>query len=155
MIFPKREHWASQDWTWWGTQLNEVATNNQVVVANVLKKRVDCWLKEVDKKEKWKVQKELAGRENEKCESGSVCVSAPPEPTNPQYVSVSHMKMRWVRHRQNTKHTSTQWLSWMHWNSTRPRLFSVQDNRSRTHKQRRQRRKSEGGERDSAGCCTD
>ncbi len=37
MIFPKREHWASQDWKWWGTQLNKVATNNQVVVANVLK----------------------------------------------------------------------------------------------------------------------
>ncbi len=35
------------------------------------------------------MQKELAGRKNEKCESGSVCVSAPPEPTNPQYVYVS------------------------------------------------------------------
>ncbi len=35
------------------------------------------------------MQKELAGRKNEKCESGSVCVSAPPEPTNPQYVCVS------------------------------------------------------------------
>ncbi len=34
------------------------------------------------------MQKELAGRENEKCESGSVCVSAPPEPINSQYVCV-------------------------------------------------------------------
>ncbi len=55
---------------------------------------VDCWLKEVDKRERKQVQKELAGRKNEKCESGSVCVSAPPEPTNPQYVCVSHMKIR-------------------------------------------------------------
>ncbi len=55
---------------------------------------VDCWLKEVDKRERKQVQKELAGRKNEKCESLSVCVSAPPEPTNPQYVCVSHMKMR-------------------------------------------------------------
>ncbi len=34
------------------------------------------------------MQKELAGRENDKCESGSVCVSAPPEPINSQYVCV-------------------------------------------------------------------
>ncbi len=88
--------------------MNKVATNNQVVVANVLNmyvkkfeqtvdcwlKEVDCWLKEVDKRERKQVQKELAGRKNEKCESGSVCVSAPPEPINPQYVCVSHMKMR-------------------------------------------------------------
>ncbi len=50
---------------------------------------VDCWLKEVDKRERKQMQKELAGRKNEKCESLSVCVSAPPEPTNPQYVCVS------------------------------------------------------------------
>ncbi len=50
---------------------------------------VDCWLKEADKRERKQMQKELAGRKNEKCESGSVCVSAPPEPTNPQYVYVS------------------------------------------------------------------
>ncbi len=50
---------------------------------------VDCWLKEADKRERKQMQKELAGRKNEKCESGSVCVSAPPEPTNPQYVCVS------------------------------------------------------------------
>ncbi len=55
---------------------------------------VDCWLKEVDKRERKQVQKELAGRKNEKCESLSVCVSAPLEPTNPQYVCVSHMKIR-------------------------------------------------------------
>ncbi len=47
---------------------------------------VDCWLKEADKRERKQMQKELAGRKNEKCESLSVCVSAPPEPTNPQYV---------------------------------------------------------------------
>ncbi len=29
-------------------------------------------------------------------------VSAPPEPTDPQYVCVSHMKIRLGRHRQNT-----------------------------------------------------
>ncbi len=29
-------------------------------------------------------------------------VSAPPEPTDPQYVCDSHMKIRWGRHRQNT-----------------------------------------------------
>ncbi len=71
--------------------MNKVATNNQVVVANVLnmyakKKKseqtVDCWLKEVDKRERKQMQKELAGRKNGKCESLSVCVSAPPEPTN-------------------------------------------------------------------------
>ncbi len=50
---------------------------------------VECWLKEADKRERKQMQKELAGRKNEKCESGSVCVSAPPEPTNPQYVCVS------------------------------------------------------------------
>ncbi len=50
---------------------------------------VDCWLKEADKRERKQMQKELAGRKNGKCESGSVCVSAPPEPTNPQYVCVS------------------------------------------------------------------
>ncbi len=50
---------------------------------------VDCWLKEEDKRERKQVQKELAGRKNEKCESLSVCVTAPPEPTNPQYVCVS------------------------------------------------------------------
>ncbi len=50
---------------------------------------VDCWLKEADKRERKQMQKELAGRKNEKCESLSVCVSAPPEPTNPQYVCVS------------------------------------------------------------------
>ncbi len=55
---------------------------------------VDCWLKEADKRERKQVQKELAGRKNEKCKSLSVCVSAPPEPTNPQYVCVSHMKIR-------------------------------------------------------------
>ncbi len=49
---------------------------------------VDCWLKEADKRERKQMQKELAGRKNEKCESKSVCVSAPPEPTNPQYASV-------------------------------------------------------------------
>ncbi len=61
--------------------MNKVATNNQVVVANVLKmyvkkceqtvdcwlKEVDGWLKEVDKRERKQVQKELAGRKNEKC----------------------------------------------------------------------------------------
>ncbi len=52
-------------------------------------KEVDCWLKEVDKRERKQVQKELAGRKNEKCESLSACGSAPPEPTNPQYVCVS------------------------------------------------------------------
>ncbi len=50
---------------------------------------VDCWLKEADKRERKQMQKELAGRKNEKCESLSVCVSAPPEPTNPQYASDS------------------------------------------------------------------
>ncbi len=55
---------------------------------------VDCWLKEADKRERKQMQKELAGRKNEKCESLFVCVSAPPEPTNPQYVCVSHMKIR-------------------------------------------------------------
>ncbi len=50
---------------------------------------VVCWLKEADKRERKQMQKELAGRKNEKCESLSVCVSAPPEPTNPQYVCVS------------------------------------------------------------------
>ncbi len=45
MIFPKREHWASQDWKWLGTQLNKVATNNQVVVANVL----NMYVKNVNK----------------------------------------------------------------------------------------------------------
>ncbi len=57
-------------------------------------KEVDCWLKEVDKRERKQMQKELAGRKNGKCESGSVCVSAPPEPINSQYVCVSHMKIR-------------------------------------------------------------
>ncbi len=47
---------------------------------------VDCWLKEADKRERKQMQKELAGRKNEKCESLSVCVSAPPEPINSQYV---------------------------------------------------------------------
>ncbi len=46
----------------------------------------------VSRKEKMKSA--IAGRKNEKCESGSVCVSAPPEPINSQYVCVSHMKMR-------------------------------------------------------------
>ncbi len=50
---------------------------------------VDCWLKEADKRERKQMQKELAGRKNEKCESLSACGSAPPEPTNPQYVCVS------------------------------------------------------------------
>ncbi len=35
------------------------------------------------------MQKELSGGKNEKCESLSVCVSAPPEPINSQYVCVS------------------------------------------------------------------
>ncbi len=50
---------------------------------------VDCWLTEADKRERKQMQKELAGRKNEKCESLSVCVSAPPEPINSQYVCVS------------------------------------------------------------------
>ncbi len=50
---------------------------------------VDCWLKEADKRERKQMQKELAGGRNEKCESLSACVSAPPEPINSQYVCVS------------------------------------------------------------------
>ncbi len=74
-------------------------------------KEVDCWLKEVDKRERKQVQKELAGRKNEKCESGFVWVSAPPGPTNKVCLCFPH---------ENTvrsappKHPSTQWLSWMH-----------------------------------------
>ncbi len=50
---------------------------------------VDCWLKEAGKRERKQMQERVSRKENEKCESGSVCVSAPPEPTNPQYVCVS------------------------------------------------------------------
>ncbi len=57
-------------------------------------------------------------------------VSAPPEPTDPQYVCVSHMKIRWGRHRQNT-HLPNGSAGCI---EIRPRPFSIQDNRSRTHK---------------------
>ncbi len=59
-------------------------------------------------------------------------VSAPPEPTDPQYVCVSHMKIRWGRHRQNT-HLPNGSAGCIEIRP-RPRFFSVQDNRSRTHK---------------------
>ncbi len=55
-------------------------------------------------------------------------VSAPPEPTDPQYVCISHMKIRWGRHRQNT-HLPNSPAGCI---EIRPDLdcFSVQDNRS-------------------------
>ncbi len=55
-------------------------------------------------------------------------VSAPPEQTEPQYVCVSHMKIRWGRHRQNT-HLPNSPAGCI---EIRPDLdcFSVQDNRS-------------------------
>ncbi len=116
---------------------------------------VDCWLKEADKRERKQMQKELAGRKNEKCESGSVCVSAPPEPTNPQYVYVSPHEntVRPAPPEYKTHIYPMAQLSALKFDPTSTVLR--QDNRSRTHKQRRQRRESEGGERDAAGCCTD
>ncbi len=55
-------------------------------------------------------------------------VSARPEPNDPQYVCVSHMKIRWGRHRQNT-HLPNGSAGCI---EIRPDLdcFSVQDNRS-------------------------
>ncbi len=55
-------------------------------------------------------------------------VSARPEPNDPQYVCVSHMKIRWGRHRQNT-HLPNSPAGCI---EIRPDLdcFSVQDNRS-------------------------
>ncbi len=55
-------------------------------------------------------------------------VSARPEQTEPQYVCVSHMKIRWGRHRQNT-HLPNSPAGCI---EIRPDLdcFSVQDNRS-------------------------
>ncbi len=55
-------------------------------------------------------------------------VSARPEPNDPQYVCVSHMKIRWGRHRQNT-HLPNGPAGCI---EIRPDLdcFSVQDNRS-------------------------
>ncbi len=54
-------------------------------------------------------------------------VSARPEPNDPQYVCVSHMKIRWGRHRQNT-HLPNSPAGCI---EIRPDLdcFSVQDNR--------------------------
>ncbi len=72
---------------------------------------------------------------------------------------IPHMKIRWGRHRQNTEHTATQWLRWVHWNSTPTSTVLRSDNRSRTHKhgqrealnerherQRRQRRQRQQNE---------
>ncbi len=75
-------------------------------------------------------------------------MSAPPEPTDPQYVCVSHMKIRWGRHRQNTKHTSTQWLGRMHWNLT-PTSNVL---RPRQPQQDAQARAARGAERETERC---
>ncbi len=55
-------------------------------------------------------------------------VSAPPEQTEPQYVCVSHMKIRWGRHRQNT-HLPNGSAGCIEIRSDLD-CFSVQDNRS-------------------------
>ncbi len=80
------------------------------------------------------MQKELAGRKNERCESGSVCVSAPPEPTNPQYVYVSPHEntVRPAPPEYKTHIYPMAQLSALKFDPTSTVLR--QDNRSRTHK---------------------
>ncbi len=71
--------------------------------------------------------RKLAGRKNEKCESLFVCVCTTRTDWTTVCLCFPH---------ENTvrpappKHPSTQWLSWMHWNSPDLDCFSVQDNRS-------------------------
>ncbi len=134
--------------------MNKVATNNQVVVANVLnmyvkkcEQTVDCWLKEADKRERKQMQKELAGRKNEKCESLSVCVSAPPEPTNPQYVCVSPHEnaVRSAPPEYKTHIYPVARLDALKFDPTSTVLR--QDNRSRTHKHEQREKQNERHER--------
>ncbi len=80
------------------------------------------------------MQKELAGRKNEKCESLSVCVSAPPEPTNPQYVCDSPHENT-VRPAPPEYKTHIYPMASLSALKFDPDLTVLrQDNRSRTHK---------------------
>ncbi len=109
-------------------------------------------VQKVSRKEKSKCRK-LAGRKNEKCESLFVCVCT--TRTDWPTVCLCFPHENTVRSAP-PKHPSTQWLSWMHWNSPRPRLFlrPRQPQRETLNEQARAARVTEG-ERDAAGCCTD
>ncbi len=80
-------------------------------------------------------------------------VSARPEPNDPQYVCVSHMKIRWGRHRQNT-HLPNGSAGCI---EIRPDLDCFlrprQPQRETLNEQARASASDRGGERDAAGCC--